>query len=238
MDLLRDLLLGALGGALLCLLGLRTRYAAPLAALRAERDLLRERVADLTERAHEADETAELVAPLRESLRRVEAQVHTLERERGDQFARVALELTRVQSSTEGLREQTASLVGSLSSANIRGSWGEVTLRRVLAASGLLARCDFDTQAVSYTHLHRGGRLTRSVGVVVDLIEHDAQPVGVQCPHHGAEFGDPGAAVGGLGRGCVGALRRQPMPRVVAPIERASVGGRCHTGLLLSLIHI
>ncbi len=184
MDLLRDLLLGALGGALLCLLGLRTRYAAPLAALRTERDLLRERVADLTERAHEADETAELVAPLRESLRRVEAQVHTLERERGDQFARVALELTRVQSSTEGLREQTASLVGSLSSANIRGSWGEVTLRRVLEASGMLARCDFDTQVSTGGSPGggSGGPGTRRPDVVVHLPGHRHLAIDAKAP--------------------------------------------------------
>ena len=49
------------------------------------------------------------------------------------------------------LRDQTASLVGSLASANVRGAWGEVTLRRVLEVSGLLARCDFDEQWTGVT---------------------------------------------------------------------------------------
>ncbi len=143
---LRDLLVGAVVGGLLVWLALQARYAARLAAAAAERDVLRERVLDLEATVSAESETAALVAPLATSLERVAAQVHTLERDRGEQFARVAVELARVQSSTGELREQTASLVGSLASANVRGAWGEVTLRRVLEVSGLLARCDYDEQ--------------------------------------------------------------------------------------------
>jgi DNA recombination protein RmuC len=91
-------------------------------------------------------ETAALIAPLGESLVRVERQVHALERDRGEQFSTVASELARVQSSTQGLRDQTATLVGSLSSSSVRGLWGEVQLRRVLEHAGLLAHCDLDLQ--------------------------------------------------------------------------------------------
>ena len=124
--------LGVTVGAALAWLLLRSRYAVPLATAATERDLLRARVEHLTtladqEAGRHAD-TVELVAPLRETLLRVETQVHALERDRGEQFARVALELGRVQTTTDGLRDQTASLVGSLASANVRGSWGEVTL--------------------------------------------------------------------------------------------------------------
>jgi DNA recombination protein RmuC len=139
-------LLGLLVGAVASWLLLRARYAVPLAAASAERDLGRDGVADLQSSAAADSEVAALVGPLRDSLGRVEEQVHALERDRVAQFSRVALELARVQSSTDGLRDQTASLVGSLSSANVRGSWGEVALRRVLEHSGLLHRCDFDTQ--------------------------------------------------------------------------------------------
>lgn len=154
--LLIGVVIGVTLGALLTWLLLRVRYAVPLATAATERDLLRARVDHLTmladqEAGRHAD-TVELVAPLRETLVRVETQVHALERDRGEQFARVALELGRVQSSTDGLRDQTASLVGSLASANVRGSWGEVTLRRVLELSGMLARCDFDTQFSSRNH--------------------------------------------------------------------------------------
>ncbi len=140
-------------GALLAWLSAHSRYAARLAAALAERDGLRERVADLEQGVDAVVETAQLLAPLRESLTRVERQVHTLERDRTEQFALVASGLTEVRASADGLRDQTASLVGSLSSANVRGAWGEVTLQRVLEASGLLARCDVDTQ-VTTTNEH------------------------------------------------------------------------------------
>ncbi len=143
---LREVLIGAVGGGLLVWLVLRSWYAARLAAAATERDVLRERVVDLEATVSAEAETAALVAPLALSLDRVAQQVHTLERDRGEQFAKVAVELARVQSSTGELRDQTASLVGSLASANVRGAWGEVTLRRVLEVSGLLARCDFDEQ--------------------------------------------------------------------------------------------
>lgn len=148
--------LGVTVGAALAWLLLRSRYAVPLATAATERDLLRARVEHLTtladqEAGRHAD-TVELVAPLRETLLRVETQVHALERDRGEQFARVASELGRVQTTTDGLRDQTASLVGSLASANVRGSWGEVTLGRVLELSGMLPRCDFDTQFSSRNH--------------------------------------------------------------------------------------
>ncbi len=143
---LREVLMGAVVGGLLVWLVLRAGYAARLASAATERDVLRERVVDLEATVSAEAETAALVAPLALSLDRVAQQVHMLERDRGEQFAKVAVELARVQSSTGELRDQTASLVGSLASANVRGSWGEVTLRRVLEVSGLLARCDFEEQ--------------------------------------------------------------------------------------------
>ena len=148
---LRELLIGAVVGGLLVWLVLRAAYAARLASAATERDVLRERVVDLEATVSAEAETAALVAPLALSLDRVAQQVHTLERDRGEQFAKVAVELARVQSSTGELRDQTASLVGSLASANVRGAWGEVTLRRVLEVSGLLARCDFDEQRTGVT---------------------------------------------------------------------------------------
>ncbi len=157
-------LVGLIAGALVAWLLVNARYAARLARACAERDVLRERVADL-EAARTADlETASLIAPLHESLVRVERQVHELERDRGEQFSAVAHELARVQSSTDGLREQTASLVGSLRSSSVRGTWGEVQLRRVLEHAGLLARCDFDAQVSS--------RNDQGAGVRPDVVVH------------------------------------------------------------------
>ena len=149
-----DLLIGLGGlalGVLLAALILHSRYAVPLATATAERDLLRERVVDLEATVSADSETAQMIAPLASSLERVERQVHDLERERVAQFSTVAAELTQVRSSTAELRSQTASLVGSLNASTVRGSWGEVQLRRVLEHSGMLPRCDFDEQVSATT---------------------------------------------------------------------------------------
>ena len=137
---------GVLLGALVTWLAVRSRYAVRLAAAGAERDLLRERVVDLEAALSEDSETAQMIAPLRSSLERVERQVHDLERERVAQFSAVAAEMARVARTTTELGAQTASLVGSLSVSSVRGTWGEVQLRRVLEHAGMLARCDFEEQ--------------------------------------------------------------------------------------------
>jgi DNA recombination protein RmuC len=108
--------------------------------------VLRTQVDDLHARqATEADTTA-LLAPLRDTMVRVERQVSALERDRVQQFGELGARLTEVSRTTASLRSETASLSTALNSSTVRGAWGEVQLRRVLELSGLMARCDFDEQ--------------------------------------------------------------------------------------------
>ena len=147
----------AVGVAVTVVVG-RLVDAARSAAVVAERDLLRERVVDLETSLAEDLETAALLAPLKDALVRVEHQVGTLERDRMQQFGALRSLLARVEGETQHLGRQTASLVGSLRSSTVRGAWGEVQLRRVLEASGMLSRCDFDEQVTSVSAHDRGVR--------------------------------------------------------------------------------
>ncbi|HET9630935.1 MAG TPA: DNA recombination protein RmuC, partial [Terrabacter sp.] len=154
--LLVGLVIGAVLGALLAWLSARSTLLARSAGAEAERDVLRERVADL-EAAREVDDaTASLLAPLRDTIGRVERQVGALERDRSLQFGQLGERLTEVSRSTESLRSETATLASALNASTVRGAWGEVQLRRVLELSGLLARCDFDEQ-VSGVSRHGAG---------------------------------------------------------------------------------
>ncbi len=146
MDLVVALVLGAALGALLAWLGARQLGAVRLAGVLAERDLLRERVVDLEASLAEGGQAVAALAPLGEALRRVEAQVGTLERDRTRQFASLEATIGQVQATTAALGRETRSLAGSLNASTVRGAWGEVQLRRVLEHAGLLARCDFDEQ--------------------------------------------------------------------------------------------
>ena len=82
-----------------------------------------------------------------------------LARARPDGAVRLAAgPAARVEGETQHLGRQTASLAGSLRSSTVRGAWGEVQLRRVLEASGMLPRCDFDEQVTAVSAHDRGVR--------------------------------------------------------------------------------
>jgi DNA recombination protein RmuC len=151
MDILLALLAGLLVGATLAWFAARASAAPHQAGLTAERDLLRQRVVDLEAAAGQDRELAAVLAPLGDTLGRVEAQVRTLERDRVEQFARLDATVSTVAATGESLRAQTASLAGALRSSNARGAWGEVQLRRVVEHAGMLARVDFDTQVSATT---------------------------------------------------------------------------------------
>lgn len=140
------IVVGAILGGVIAWLALRSAFAARLAAAQTESALLSERLLDLQERQEEDDATALALAPLTSALARVERQVGILERDRVEQFGEVGERLVEVSASTRALREQTASLAGSLNASSVRGLWGETQLRRVLEHAGMLARCDFDEQ--------------------------------------------------------------------------------------------
>ena len=141
-----NLWIAAVVGLLVGVVATWAYAAARLAALTAERGLLRERVVDLEAAVADDAQTAAALLPLRDALGRVERQVGTLERDRVDQFAVLRTVMTRVEQETSALGAQTRSLAGALNSSTVRGAWGEVQLRRVLEHAGLLARCDFDEQ--------------------------------------------------------------------------------------------
>ncbi|EWT03092.1 DNA polymerase V [Intrasporangium oryzae NRRL B-24470] len=162
-SLLIGLLVGVALGAVVAWLGARSSLLAGLAGAEAERDVLRDRVADLERARDDDDATAALLAPLRDTIGRVERQVGALERDRVQQFGQIGERLTAVSRSTESLRSETATLASALNASTVRGTWGEVQLRRVLELSGLLARCDFDEQV---TRVSRHGATVRPDAVI------------------------------------------------------------------------
>ena len=152
--LLGGLALGAGVATAIC----RLMFTGRLVGLSTERDLLRERIVDLEAAVSDDAQTATILAPLRDALGRVERQVSTLERDRVEQYTQIGAQLATVTTTTEALRSQTASLAGSLNASTIRGTWGEVQLRRVLEHAGMLARCDFDEQVSAVSSHERGIR--------------------------------------------------------------------------------
>jgi DNA recombination protein RmuC len=59
----------------------------------------------------------------------------------------VVSELTLLRDAQAALRTSADGLARSLGSPNIRGTWGEIQLRRIVELSGMLAQCDFEEKA-------------------------------------------------------------------------------------------
>jgi DNA recombination protein RmuC len=89
---------------------------------------------------------AHLVEPLRVALERTEAQVQSLERERRDAFASLRVQIEGLASGHAQLQRETRNLVTALRRPEVRGRWGEMTLRRVVELAGMAQHCDFTEQ--------------------------------------------------------------------------------------------
>jgi DNA recombination protein RmuC len=183
MDLMAFLLL-LLGLAVGCVVGLLVGQARGLSASALEaRDRQLLELAD--SRFREAGARAggdlearraaveQLVAPLRDTLGRVEGQLRELEQARVAAYASLTEQVGFVRQSSELLRTETASLVTALRAPQTRGRWGEMQLRRVVEVAGMVGRCDFDEQATAVTDagVRRPDMVVRLAGgrqVVVD----------------------------------------------------------------------
>ncbi len=83
---------------------------------------------------------------------------------------------------------------------------------------------------------HRLRVLAGARGVVEHLVEHDPQPGGVEGSDHLPELDDPAGALGTGQRGRERALRREVVPRVVAPVETTAPAGGVHLALLFRAV--
>ncbi|HMF58722.1 MAG TPA: DNA recombination protein RmuC, partial [Vicinamibacterales bacterium] len=86
----------------------------------------------------------ELVQPLKQSLTQVDAKLQQVEQTRIGSHAALTEQLRSLGVAQQTLQTETGRLVQALRSPNVRGQWGELQLRRVVEAAGMLEYCDFD----------------------------------------------------------------------------------------------
>jgi DNA recombination protein RmuC len=135
----------AAGLALGLLLG-RSTARADVASSGAEAAALREQVRRLEQGRDTERDVAVAVAPLRESLAKVESHLRQLETARVSAYAALTEQVSMVRETSADLRAETAALVTALRAPQVRGRWGEMQLRRVVEVAGMLDRCDFSEQ--------------------------------------------------------------------------------------------
>ena len=132
--------------------------------LQLARERLTRQQADAAQALKERETAIEsLVQPIREALAKTEAQIQHIERDRIDSFATIKSQMEILASGQSLLSRETRNLVTALRRPDVRGQWGEITLRRLVELSGMTAHVDFTEQQ----HL-----ATESGAIRPDMIVH------------------------------------------------------------------
>src|SRR5438876_1124110 len=87
-----------------------------------------------------------LIKPLNEALQRYETQIANMERARQSAYGGLDQHLKTLAQAHDRLQQETGNLVKALRAPQVRGQWGEITLKRVAELAGMVEHCDFREQ--------------------------------------------------------------------------------------------
>ena len=128
---------------------LREELAAAETRVQGLEDRLRDAQVNAQQRSQadrEEQRVLQQLAPLRDSLGKLERTVATIEQQRASQHGELAEQLREAARAEEKLRGTAENLAAALRSNNTRGLWGETQLRRIIEAAGMLEHVDFEVQ--------------------------------------------------------------------------------------------
>ena len=120
------------------------------------------------------DSLENTLKPLQETLERARKQIDEIEKERHTHYGRLTQQLQDAVTSQEQLRRETQTLSQALARPQVRGSYGEVTLRRIIELAGMTAHVDFVEQVQQDSG--------RRPDVVVRLPENRVLPIDAKAP--------------------------------------------------------
>jgi DNA recombination protein RmuC len=87
-----------------------------------------------------------LVKPIKDALHKSQAQIDALEKSRSEAYGGIKSQLETMQIHQQSLAQETQNLVKALRRPEVRGRWGEITLRRLVELAGMVEHCDFHEQ--------------------------------------------------------------------------------------------
>jgi DNA recombination protein RmuC len=99
----------------------------------------------------------QLVEPIRAALVKQEAQALEIERLRVESHGKLAGQIEGLMNVQSILQRETRNLSTALRRPEVRGRWGELTLRRLVELSGMVEHCDFTEQ----TQVQAGEKVLR-----------------------------------------------------------------------------
>ena len=99
--------------------------------------------------AHKLDE---LVKPLHEALGQTQTQIKALEKQRAEAYGSLSGQIETMIKAEQALRDTSRDLAEALQNRpQVRGRWGEMTLRRLVELAGMAEHCDFDEQVSQHS---------------------------------------------------------------------------------------
>jgi DNA recombination protein RmuC len=87
-----------------------------------------------------------LVKPIKDALHLSQQQILALEKSRSEAYGDIKSQLAAMQTGQQSLTQETQNLVNALRRPEVRGRWGEITLRRLVELAGMVEHCDFQEQ--------------------------------------------------------------------------------------------
>jgi len=87
-----------------------------------------------------------LVKPIKDALEKTEAQIRHMENERKEAYGSLHKHLETMAVTQQQLQGETRNLVQALRRPEVRGQWGELTLKRLAELAGMVEHCDFFEQ--------------------------------------------------------------------------------------------
>lgn len=93
----------------------------------------------------------QLVKPISDALKQTTKQIHGIEKDRKESYGSLRSTIDQMTQNQKNLQQETQNLVQALRRPEVRGQWGEMTLRRLAELSGMVAHCDFFEQTHTAT---------------------------------------------------------------------------------------
>ncbi|MGN6369560.1 MAG: DNA recombination protein RmuC [Phycisphaerae bacterium] len=87
-----------------------------------------------------------LLKPIEEMLGNYQKRLAELETQRTGAYAELRQQIGAMSQVQSTLTQHTTQLVSALTRPNVRGQWGEITLRKLVELAGMASRCDFAEQ--------------------------------------------------------------------------------------------
>jgi len=118
-----------------------------------------------------------LVKPIKDALHQSQAQIAALEQSRSEAYGGIKSQLETMQINQQSLTQETQNLVNALRRPEVRGRWGEITLRRLVELAGMVEHCDFQEQV----HTTKDDNIFRP-DMIVRMPDHRELVVDVKTP--------------------------------------------------------